>query len=319
MDGSHRRAFLSGCTAAGISALVADRLAAAAPVENRRPAAASAAPALAIAHYRTQPTDPDGIAEEARRLTRQAVLALGGMGRFVSRGDVVWVKPNIGWDKRPEQAANTNPDVVAAVVEMCLAAGARRVVVSDNATNSALRTFPRSGIQAAAQKAGAECEFLDSRRFRRMAIRGKRLSEWEVYSEVVEADKLINVPIVKQHGLCKATLGIKNLMGVVAGARNQFHQDLSNSLVDLLAFLKPTLVVVDAVRVLTANGPVGGNLADVARRDTVIAGVDHVAADACAAGLLGCRPQEIGYVVEAAARGLGRIDYESLAPKRIEV
>ncbi len=284
----------------------------------------SAAPAaaphqMAIAHSRTSPTAPDGIAEEAQRLTRQAVDALGGMGRFVSKGDVVWVKPNIGWDKRPEQAANTNPDVVAALVTMCLAAGAKKVVVSDNATNSAQRTFPRSGIQEAALKAGAECDFLDPRKFRAMAIKGKVLSEWEVYSEVVEANKLINVPIVKHHGLCRATLGLKNLMGVVGGARNRFHQDLTNTLPDLAAFLKPTLVIVDAVRVLTANGPVGGNLADVARKDTVVASVDQVAADAYSATLLGLKPQDVGYVVEAAARGLGKIDFESLSPKRVEV
>jgi uncharacterized protein (DUF362 family) len=305
-----RRAFLQSCTVAGVGALAGRRLSAA-------PAPALAR--MAIAHSRTSPADPDGIAEEARRLTRQAVDALGGMGRFVSKGDVVWVKPNIGWDKRPEQAANTNPDVVATLVTMCLAAGAKRVVVSDNATNSAMRTFPRSGIQEAAQKAGAQCDFLDSRKFRSMSIKGKVLSEWEVYSEVVEANKLINVPIVKHHGLCRATLGLKNLMGVVGGARNRFHQDLTNTLVDLAAFLKPTLVVVDAVRVLTANGPVGGNLADVARKDTVIASVDQVAADAYAATLLGIKPQEIGYVAEAAARGLGKIDFESLAPKRVEV
>jgi uncharacterized protein (DUF362 family) len=274
---------------------------------------------MAIAHSRHSPPDAAGIAEEARQLTRAAVEALGGMKRFVSRGDVVWVKPNIGWDKRPEQAANTNPDVVAALVELCLAAGAKRVVVSDNATNSAQRTFPRSGIQPAAEKAGAECYLLDERKFRRMAIRGKVLSEWEVYSGVVEADKVINVPIVKQHGLCRATLGIKNLMGVIGGARSLFHQDLPRSLADLLAFLRPTLVVVDAVRVLTANGPVGGSLGDVARKDTVIASIDHVAADAFAATLLGNQPKEIGYVVEAAARGLGKIDFEALAPRRVEV
>jgi len=305
-----RRMFLKSCTAAGVATLAGREAATAAP---------TAAPKMAIAHARTSPAEPDGVAEEARRLTRQAIEALGGMKRFVARGDVVWVKPNIGWDKRPEQAANTNPDVVATLVELCLAAGAKRVVVSDNATNSAQRTFPRSGIQPAALKAGAECDFLDPRKFRKMTVRGRVLTEWEIYSDVVEANKIINVPIVKQHSLCKATLGLKNLMGVAGGARNRFHQDLSNTLADLAAFLKPTLVVVDAVRVLTANGPVGGNLADVARKDTVIASVDHVAADAYAATLLGLKPQEIGYVVEAAARGLGSLDFESLAPKRVEV
>ena len=200
----------------------------------------AATPAMAIAHYKAPPSAPDGIAEEARRLTRRAVEALGGMRRFVSKGNVVWVKPNIGWDRRPEQAACTNPDVVAAIVEMCFQAGAKKVTVSDHPCNSPQRTFPRSGIQAAAEKAGADCYFMDDRKFRKMAIRGgKVIKEWEVYTEVVEADLVINVPIVKCHDLSKATLGMKNLLGVTAGPRDRFHQNIAGTAADLAGFIKP--------------------------------------------------------------------------------
>ncbi|MGA2073632.1 MAG: DUF362 domain-containing protein [Terriglobia bacterium] len=276
-------------------------------------------PALSIARYKTSPTDPDGIAEEARRLTRQAIDALGGMGRFVSKGNVVWIKPDIGWDRRPEQAATTNPDVVATLVAMCYQAGAKKVLVSDNPCNPARLSYPRSGIQPAAEKAGAEVPFLDERKFRKMSLNGKVLKEWEVYQDIVEADRLINVPIVKNHNLCLATLGMKNLMGVIGGARNRLHQDLGGTLVDLAAFLKPRLVVLDAIRVLTANGPVGGNLADVKRKDTLVAGVDQVAVDAAGATLLGYKPDSIGYIVQGNARGLGTIDFKSLSPKQVEV
>lgn len=274
---------------------------------------------LSIVRYKASPSDPDGIGEEAEHLTRKAVDSLGGMKRFVSKGETVWVKPNIGWDRRPEQAATTNPDVVATLVKMCFESGAGEVVVSDNACNSAQRTFPRSGIQSAAEKAGADVFFLDKRKFRKMSINGKVLKAWEVYTDVVEADKVINVAIVKHHGLCKATLGMKNLMGVVGGARNRFHQNLDQALADLAAFIKPDLVVLDAIRVLTAHGPIGGNLKDVARKDTIVAGTDQVAVDAAGAGLLGHTPEEIGYIAEAAKRGLGTMDIESLSPQRIEI
>jgi uncharacterized protein (DUF362 family) len=306
MSSFDRRRFLETCAVAGAAYQALQRDAIAAPPAK-----------LSIAHAKT-PAAEAAVAAMARQLTTKAVEALGGMGRFVSRGDVVWVKPNIGWDKRPEQAANTNPDVVATLVELCLKAGAKRVLVTDNATNSAQRTFPRSGIQEAALKAGAECFFVDARKFRKMAIKGKVLTDWEVYSDAVEM-KLINVPIAKHHGLCKATLGMKNLMGAVGGPRNRLHQDLDRSLPDLAAFLKPTLVVMDAIRVLVANGPVGGNLADVKRFDTVIAGTDQVAIDAYTATLMGHKPNTIGYVAEAAARGLGTMDFDSLKPARLEV
>jgi len=277
-------------------------------------------PSLSIAHYKGSPTDPAAIAEEARRLTRAALEALGGMSRFVSKGHVVWVKPNIGWDRRPEQAACTNPDVVAALVEMCYQAGARKVVVSDNPCNSAQRTFPRSGIQQAAQKAGADCYFMDDRKFRPMSLGGAvALKQWPIYQDVVEADRIINVPIVKNHGLCSATLGMKNLMGVAGGNRGRIHQDIGKTLVDLASFLKPQLVVLDAIRILIVNGPTGGNLADVKRKDTMVAGVDQVAVDAFGATLLGLKPTDLSYVVEGQKRGLGTMNFQSLSPIWLEV
>ena len=115
------------------------------------------------------------------------------------------------------------------------------------------------------------------------------------------------------------TLGMKNLMGAVGGARGRLHQDLANTLPDLLGFFKPTLLVLDGIRVLTANGPTGGSLSDVQRKDTVIASADPVAGDAAGAVLFGLKPQQVGCIVEAAARGFGKIDFESLGPKRLEM
>ena len=301
-----RRAFMGRGAAAALGLY-------ASPLVGR----AEVPPSLAIARYKSSPQAPDGIAEEARRLTRESLAALGGMGRFVRRGEVVWIKPNIGWNRRPEQAATTNPDVVAALVGLCYEAGAKKVIVSDNSCNPALASFARSGIQDAAQKAGADSFVMDERKFRATALKGKVLPSWEVYADLLGVDKLINVPIVKHHSLCKATLGMKNLMGIAGGERSRFHQDLSNSVADLAAFVRPVLVVVDGIRVLTANGPVGGNLADVRRADTVAASVDQVAADAFGATLLGLKGQDIGYIVEASNRRLGTSDFESLQPRRI--
>jgi uncharacterized protein (DUF362 family) len=276
-------------------------------------------PGLAVAHYKHAATTPEAIAEEAQRLTRAAIDALGGMGRFVSKGNTVWVKPNIGWDRLPERAATSNPDVVATVVELCYRAGAARVTVGDNPCVGPAGSFARSGIQAAAVRAGARCFYMDDRKFRRMAVRGRAIKEWEIYTEAVEADRLINIYIPKQHSLTKASLGMKNLMGLAGGARNRFHQDITRTLADLAAFLHPQLVVVDAVRVLAANGPTGGNASDVRRRDTVAAGVDQVAMDAFGATLLGLRPEEVGFIAEAHSRGLGTMDFRALGPAMLEV
>lgn len=266
------------------------------------------------------PADTDeALSAQVREMTRKTIEAIGGMSSFVSSGEHVWVKPNIGWDRSPEQAANTNPDVVAALVELCFEAGASKVSVGDYTCHEARRTYHRSGIMAAAQQAGADVYFVEERKFRRMALNGEALSEWEVYTDMYEADKLINVPIVKHHGLSLVTLGMKNLMGCVGGRRNQMHQSIDASIVDLAAFFKPQLIVIDAIRVLTANGPVGGNLDDVERKDVLAAGTDQVALDAFAAEVLNHQPSDIGHIALASERGLGVLDYKLLNPVEIAV
>jgi len=255
----------------------------------------------------------------APALVEAAVEAVGGISKFVSRGDVVWVKPNIGWDRRPEQAADTNPAVVATLVRLCLDAGAKKVRVTDHPCNEARRTFTNSGIMEAAKEAGADVFMMDSGRFREVDIGGKALEKWPVYGEALDADKIVNVAIAKHHGLSGLTLSMKNLMGLAGGGRNQMHQDLGTSLADLTEYFKPTLSVVDGVRILLRNGPVGGKLEDVERKDTVIASIDPVAVDSLGATLFGMTGNDVAGVKEAADRGLGEMDLEKVEIVRKEV
>jgi len=246
--------------------------------------------------------------ESPAAITREALSLLGGMGRFVGRGDKVVIKPNIGWDRTPEMAACTNPEVVKTLVELVLGAGAKKAVVIDNTTNQAKRCYVRSGIQAAVEQAGGDMLFVDDYRVKKMALKGEWLKEWEILLDVVEADKIINVPIAKHHSLCRLTLGAKNWLGATGGARNQFHQSLDKTVVDLAAFFKPQLTVLDAYRILVRNGPQGGRVSDTELRKTVIAGTDPVAVDAFGASLFGVAPNELPYLGLARERGLGETD-----------
>lgn len=253
------------------------------------------------------------------KLVRAAIDALGGIKRFISRGDVVVVKPNIAWDRVPEQAGNTNPEVVAAVVRLCYEAGAKKVKVFDRPVNDPRRCYVQSGIEAAARQAGAEVSFMDDRKFKDMAINGLALKTWPLYTAIFEADKVINVPIAKHHGLAKLTLSMKNWMGIMGGSRRMIHQKLDESLVDLAMKAKPCLTVLDAVRILTDNGPQGGDLKDVKRLDTVIAGVDQVAIDAYGATLFGMKGSDLGYVRLAAEHRFGVMDLNKLNIKKVSV
>src|SRR5271157_5473946 len=155
--------------------------------------------------------------EDPRVLVRKALEGLGGVQRFIARGDVVVIKPNIGWDRTPEQAANTNPDVVGEVVRLCYGAGAAKVIVTDVSCNDPRRCFQRSGIAEAARASGAEVVLPEERKFREVDLRGDVLRSWQVFEPFLAADKLINIPIAKHHGLTGATLGMKNWYGILGG------------------------------------------------------------------------------------------------------
>jgi uncharacterized protein (DUF362 family) len=253
---------------------------------------------------------------EPRALVQRALEDLGGIRRFVSRQDVVVLKPNIAWDRTPEQAANTNPEVVAEVARQCWQAGAKRVIVTDGSCNEPRRCFQRSGIQAAARAEGAEVILPDPELYREVDLGGVVLKSWPVFTPFLEADKIINLPIAKHHGLVGVTLGMKNWYGILGGQRNRLHQQIHQSLADLASFMLPTVTLLDCYRILLRNGPTGGNLEDVILKKTMVAGTDPVAIDAYVAkAYWDLDPEHLPYLEMAAARGLGTVEFEKLRVK----
>jgi len=251
--------------------------------------------------------------EDPGALARKAIEAIGGMKRFVARGDVVVVKPNIAWDRMPEQAANTNPHVVAEVVRLCQEAGAKKVIVTDVSCNDPRRCFERSGIATAARAQHAEVLLPEERRFREVDLRGDVLTTWPVLEPFLTADKMINVPIAKHHSLTGVTLGMKNWYGILGGPRHRLHQRIHESLVDLADFMHPTLTIADAYRILLRNGPTGGNTGDTELKKTVIASTDPVALDAWVAkAFWDLDAGRLPYLKMAEDRGLGKVDFATL-------
>lgn len=254
------------------------------------------------------------------QMTRAALQKLKGINTFIQRGDKVVIKPNIGWDRIPEQAANTNPEVIRTLVRECLAAGASRVVVADVTCNDMDRCYFRSGIMHAAVEAGAVIERPVEAHFHKVNMGGAMLGTQLVYKTFLEADKFINVPIAKHHSLTGTTLGMKNLYGILGGNRSRLHQDIHNSLADLGNFLRPTLTIIDAFRILKRNGPQGGNLADVEEKKTLIASTDQVAIDAYAGEIFfGLSVEQLRYLTIAEKRGLGTSNYKQLPLHEISV
>jgi uncharacterized protein (DUF362 family) len=256
---------------------------------------------------------------QVKKLVRKTLDAAGGITRFVSKGSVVALKPNLSWARAPQFAATTNPEVLQAVVELCQEAGAKEVRIVDNTIHDARQCFALSRASAVAKDTGAELVFPRSTLMRDMKIGGDRIDSWAVYIPIVEADVLINLPIAKHHSLSTLTLGMKNWIGAVGGGRWSLHQDIHRTVVDLAQFFKPTVTLIDAVRILTANGPSGGSTADVEVKNTLILSNDPVAADGAAAMLFDRKPEEIGFIRLAQKQGLGTYDLSKLDWKNVSV
>lgn len=248
----------------------------------------------------------------AAQLVRDAVGALGGMEQFVAKGQTVVVKPNIGWDRKPEHAANTNPEVVREVVLMCLEVGVAKVKVFDRTCNDPRRCYVSSGIAAVLEGLEddrVEVSQVDERKFRKLeSPEASILKRGSYYEDVLDADRFINVPVAKHHSASGLTIGMKNVMGVIGGNRAVLHRRLAEALVDMNRVVRSHLTVVDATRVLVANGPQGGRVEDVKILGTVLASSDVVAADAVTATLFGKDMHDLSYLKLAHEKGLGVAD-----------
>jgi len=227
--------------------------------------------------------------DDPARNTRQAIENLcgkDGVRTFVRQGDIVVVKPNIGWAQVPEMGATVNPAVVAEVVRLCREAGAAAVKVFDKSVGMESKCYEFSGIETAARRAGADVFLCQPHRFRTVTFtdpRCKRLKAWPIYDDVLTCDVLINVAVAKTHNLSYVTLCMKNLMGVQGGQRGKMHQEIHQNLADLNVTITPTFNILDATRVMIDGGPSGGRGDQVVRADTIVCGTSATTVDCWAA------------------------------------
>lgn len=251
-------------------------------------------------------------------MVKKAIDALGGIKKFVKRGDSVVIKPNLAWARTPAQAANTNPKVISALIKLCKQAGADRITVVDHTCDNATAAFNLNGAKEAVAGTGTRLVSADKQfMYKRISIpKGKIIKSDDCIKEILDADVFINVPIAKVHGAVPITAGMKNLMGAIWD-RGVWHRsdDLEQCIADYSTKVKPNLIVLDAVRILVTGGPKGpGKTKDVGK---IAASTDTVAIDAYAATLLGKNPRDVKHIAYANAMGIGQMDLKKVNVKKV--
>ncbi|MFW5800061.1 MAG: DUF362 domain-containing protein, partial [Spirochaetota bacterium] len=271
--------------------------------------------------------------KDKKLMVEKAIELLGGISNFISKSDFVLVKPNIGWSKDEKYAANTSPDIVKKIVELCFDAGVAYVYVADRPCTSPELSYERSGIRTAAEEAGADV-FIPRSGDMESTDLGGSLGRMDVMKVAFEVDKIINVPVAKHHNLATLTICMKNLMGLLGYQRSSIHRNIHRKLPELARYFKPALNVVDAYNIMVKNGPTGGNLDDLIEKNTVIASPDILTADAVTASLFtnvkdkngetvkqfaGLDPNSVGYIKNGNNMGIGTSDFEKMDLKKTNV
>jgi uncharacterized protein (DUF362 family) len=252
----------------------------------------------------------------------KAIELLGGIERFVNKGETVIIKPNVAFASAPMLGATTRPELVAEVVRLCLnKAQARKVIVTDNPINDPRSCFTLSGIGKAASEAGATVILPKSHLFKLTTLEGgKLIRDWPIFYEPFsKVDKVIGISPIKDHRRSGASMTLKNWYGLLGGRRNIFHQDINGIISELAMMVKPSLAILDGVDVMITNGPTGGSLSDLRKTNTLIASTDMVAADSYGCGLLDMKVSDLPYLSKAEKAGVGTTDYQSLKPLIAEV
>jgi uncharacterized protein (DUF362 family) len=263
---------------------------------------------------------------EPDAMFKRAIAEMGGMNKFIKNGYKVVVKPNIGWDKTPELAGNTNPKLVTEIIRQCISAGASEVIVFDHTCDDWVKCYKNSGIEAAAKAAGAKVlPAHEETYYQTISLpQGKKLKITKVHKAILECDAWINVPVLKHHGGANMSISMKNLMGIIWDRRIFHSTDLQQCIADMCTLAKkPVLNVVDAYRLMKTNGPRGKSVADVVQTKGLFISQDMVAVDTAATKFFNqireMPLEDVKYLANGQTLKLGTMDIDSLHVKRIKM
>lgn len=253
---------------------------------------------------------------DRKTMFEAGVKALGGMEAFIARGDTVLLKVNAAFASPPILGATTHPELLTAVAAACHAAGAVKVLVTDNPINNPDSCFEVSGLAGAARAAGATIIVPRPGLFSPLTLPGgKLLTDWPVLAGAFAGvTKVIALAPVKDHQRAGASMSLKNFYGLLGGRRNIFHQDINGVIAELGQIMRPTLCILDGTSAMMTNGPTGGSLSDLKATGVMILSADPVAADTVGITLLSRTPADLPYLRLAEAAGVGTTNVGSLNP-----
>lgn len=245
---------------------------------------------------------------------RRTIDLIGGITSFIKPESKVLVKPNLLMAKEPEFGVDTHPEVARAIIKILKEINCHIYLgdgpsVWGNEAENVDEVYEKSGMKKVCEQEKIKLVKFEYKRWREKFP----LTTW-----LDKCDYLVNIPKFKTHDLTCLTGAIKNLFGLVWGThKTELHKkyfdvnDFSKILVDIYEEVKPALTVIDGIVAMEGDGPAtSGKLRNTG---LVLAGSDCVALDSVLALIMGLEPSDILTTKEAAARGLGTADINSIS------
>jgi len=239
---------------------------------------------------------------------KKSLENIGGLKQFIKSGNRVHIKPNLLTAKSPEKAATTHPEIVHAVVQSVQKLGGI-VTIGDSPAGISRpieQYWKNTGMEKVAEETGAKLVRFEKNEIEKCIVDG---TSYYITKAVTEADVVISVCKMKTHNLTLYTGAIKNMFGTIPGFRkSEYHKQapkvetFSKIIVDVFSAAKPQLNIMDGVTIMEGNGPSAGSPKGLG---LILAGVDAVALDSIASGILGFKDGEIAITEIAFQRGLG--------------
>ncbi len=253
----------------------------------------------------------------------RALDLIGGIKKFVKPNDMVFIKPNVSFPNPMSWGSTTNPEVVEAIAQLVIEAGATRVIVADNTMREGMICFERTGLvdELKAIEQVKVIPLQQESHFAEVPVpNGNAVKSVKIAKLIQRCNVLINLPCAKSHAATDVSFGLKNLMGLIWD-REYFHQgtDLHTAIAELATVIRPQLTILDATRALVTGGPTGpGKIQEL---NTIIARTDPLSVDAYAASLINWNTRStdahsIKHLAHAAKIGVGEIDLDKISVKK---
>jgi uncharacterized protein (DUF362 family) len=241
---------------------------------------------------------------------------LGGLEKFVRRGDTVLLKPNFIAPKSRHHATQTDPAIILAVASLLKDFGARPFVGDSPAWGNVFACIKALKLDEPLKKLAVPVKQLDTPNWCRIGMGKTKVG---ISSAALNADVIINLPKFKTHQQLVATFAVKNMFGCVSGKRKALWHfrkgrnadDFCKLLIRIYEFLNPALTIIDAVTVMDGPGPIRGRARPLG---WLVGGTDPVACETICCKLVNISPDDLPIIKTARRTGFGCSD-----PSRIEI